>query len=358
MDGTTLNLMERVNNAFVNLGINAEAVSYLVGPTFTKVAVKIPVSMRPKELIAKSEQIAMQLHNGHIPIIHPDYNEGTMSLELPNETRQFVSVQEIFKTDEWKKESGTKVIPLLLGHTVENKLVVADLAKLPHLLVAGTTGSGKTVALKSMVEGIMDVYKRFSHIYKFILIDPKSVEFSQYKNSPFTAVFADNVDRSIEVLRKLVGRMNHRLKEIFPQVGRQFNKPCTNYTEYINMAVKDHSLFQNVEPLYTVIIDELADLILTDHELEKPLCLLAQKGRAAGIHLVVATQRPSSEVVTGLIKANLPAKLCLRVSTKLDARVIFGSQSFGAEQLFGKGDMLFLSPDQSAPVRIQGPYLQ
>ena len=117
----TPNLMNQVNTAFINLGINAEAVSYIVGPTFTKVAVKIPVSMRPKELISKSEQLAMQLHNGHIPIIHPDYNNGTMSLELPNEERKFNSVQEIFETKEWKDLAAKKVIPLLLGHTVENK---------------------------------------------------------------------------------------------------------------------------------------------------------------------------------------------------------------------------------------------
>jgi S-DNA-T family DNA segregation ATPase FtsK/SpoIIIE len=358
MDGTSLNLMEQVNNAFINLGINAEAVSYLVGPTFTKVAVRIPVSMRPKELVAKSEQIAMQLHNGHIPIIHPDYNDGTMSLELPNEQRRFVAAQDIFETDEWKKEAIKKVIPLLLGHTVENKLVVADLAQLPHLLVAGTTGSGKTVALKSMVEGIMSIYKEYSHIYKFVLIDPKSVEFSKYRSSPFTSIFADNVEGSIQVLRHLVTAMNYRLRELFPYVAKHFGGACTNYQEYLNIALRHEDLYMCLQPMNIIVIDELADLILTDKELEKPLCLLAQKGRAAGIHLVVATQRPSSEVVTGLIKANLPAKLCLRVSTKVDARVIFGSQSFGAEQLFGKGDMLFLSPDQSAPVRIQGPFIK
>lgn len=351
------NLMEQVNNAFVNLGVDAEAISYIVGPTFTKVSVKIPVSMSPKELTSKSEQIAMQLHNGHIPIIHPDYYDGMMSLELPNEQRKFISIQEVFNSDEWKQLAYTKVIPLLLGYTVENKLIVADLAKLPHLLVAGTTGSGKTVALKCMLEGLTDIYRNYPHIYKFILIDPKSVEFSRYKDSSFTSFFSDDIEKSIQQLRHLVVLMNFRLKELFPYVAIKTGKSCSNYLEYLNLALKDSELLKTLEPMTIIIIDELADLILTDKDLEKPLCLLAQKGRAAGIHLIVATQRPSAEVVTGLIKANLPAKLCMRVSTKLDARVIFGSQSFGAEQLFGTGDMLFLSPEKSEPIRLQGPYI-
>ena len=226
------------------------------------------------------------------------------------------------------------------------------------MLVAGTTGSGKTVALKCMFEGIISIYKNYPHIYKFILIDPKSVEFSQYKNSPFTSFFSDSVEESIQHLRHLVTVMNFRLKELFPYVANRSGKSCSNYLEYFNITLNDSELFAKLEPMNIIIIDELADLILTDKDLEKPLCLLAQKGRAAGIHLIVATQRPSADVVTGLIKANLPAKLCMRVSTKLDARVIFGSQSFGAEQLFGTGDMLFLSPEKSEPVRLQGPYIQ
>jgi len=349
-------IIDRVNDAFTTLDINAKAISFVKGPSFTKVAVHTPAHMRPKELISKREQLAMQFRFGSIPVIRPDYNDGVMVIEIPNEERDFVNVSSVFESEEWKEKATKCVIPLLLGYDVENKLHVADLNKLPHLLVAGTTGSGKSVALKVMVEGLMNIYSDYPHYYKFIMIDPKAIEFGQYRDSPFTKIFSDNVNEGIEILKDTVKIMDYRLKELFPKAAKKYEKPCTNFLQY-NRTIKDDLEFP-YEANIIVVIDELADLILTDKNLAKPLCLLAQKGRAAGIHLIVATQRPSVDVLTGLIKANFPSKLCLKVASRVDARVIFGSQSYGAEQLLGRGDMLFLSSDKPAPVRLQCPYVE
>lgn len=349
-------VLDRVNDAFSTLNIDAEAVSLVEGLTFAKIAVRIPPQMKPKELICKREQLAMQFKFGSVPVIRPDYNDGCMVIEVPNEEREFINGPEVFASQEWKDKATECVIPLLLGYDVENKLHVADLNKLPHLMVAGTTGSGKSVALKAMMEGVMNFYPGHPHFYQFVIIDPKAIEFGQYASSPFTKIFSDNVQEGIKILKDTVKTMNYRLKELFPKAARKYGKPCNNFIQYAIMTEGDEEF--PFEGNLIVVIDELSDLILTDKELEKPLCLLAQKGRAAGVHLIVATQRPSVDVLTGLIKANLPAKLCLKVSTRVDARVIFGSESFGAEQLMGRGDMLFLSPEKPMPVRLQGPFVE
>jgi len=349
-------VLDRVNDAFTTLNINAEAISLVEGLTFTKIAVRIPPHMKPNELIRKQEQLAMQFKFGSVPVIRPDYNDGLMVIEVPNEEREFIDASDVFKSKEWRQKASKCVIPLLMGYDVENKLHVADLNKLPHLMVAGTTGSGKSVALKAMMEGVMSFYSQYSSFYRFIIIDPKAIEFGQYASSPFTKLFSDNVEEGIKILKDAVKTMNYRLKELFPKAARKYGKSCNSFMQYAKMTQEDDEF--PFEGNIIIVIDELSDLILTDKELEKPLCLLAQKGRAAGIHLIVATQRPSVDVLTGLIKANLPAKLCLKVATRVDARVIFGSESFGAEQLMGRGDMLFLSPEKPVPVRLQCPYVE
>ena len=349
-------IITRVNDAFNTLDITAEAVSVVEGPSFTKVGVQIPSHMKPRELIRKQSQLAMQFRFGSVPVIRPDYNDGLMVIEIPNEEREFISTSKVFETEEWKEKASSCVIPLLLGYDVENNLHVADLNKLPHLMVAGTTGSGKSVALKTMIEGVQNIYSEYSHYYQFVLIDPKAIEFGHYEGNPFTRKFSDNVNEGIKILKDAVNMMNYRLRELFPEASKKHGKSCSDFLQYTRLASKDTEL--PFEPITIIVIDELSDLILTDKNLEKPLCLLAQKGRAAGIHLIVATQRPSVDVLTGLIKANLPSKLCLKVSSRVDARVVFGSESFGAEQLLGRGDMLFLSSDKPMPVRLQCPYVE
>lgn len=352
-------ILNKLNNAFLALNIDAKAVSFIKGSSFIKVSV-VPPIMKTFDLCHKQQQLAMQLKVGAIPVIRPDYNDGTISIEIPNDKREFFNIKDIFNSQDWKNNLD-KNCPIILGKTVDNKIIIVDLYDLPHLLIAGTTGSGKSIVLKAIIESILahqnfcdSMNNQMSH--SLIIIDPKSVEFVQYKNTYGVDTYCDGIQESILTLRKLVQTMNDRFSVIFPKASSVFKEQIHSYLQYKNVY-KKNGLWLSRAPDITVIIDELADIILTDKSIEQPLCLLAQKGRAAGINLVVATQRPSADILTGLIRSNLPAKICLKVGSKLDGRIVFGSNSFGAEQLTGKGDMLFLSSDKPVPIRLQAPFV-
>jgi S-DNA-T family DNA segregation ATPase FtsK/SpoIIIE len=287
-----------------------------------------------------------------------------------------VSFRELVEAPEW--DASRAVLPLALGRDLEGKPVIADLAKMPHLLIAGATGSGKSVAINTIISSL--VYRYTPKQLRLLMVDPKMVELSMYNALPHMRhkVVTNNNDAAT-VLKWGVREMNHRYELLHANGARNLadfnrkveegkplhNPPRTKPTiasisaeaESTAPAAADDGVYrEGALPLIVMIVDELADLMMTvQGEVETPLAILAQKARAIGIHLILATQRPSVNVLTGLIKANFPCRIAFRVASKVDSRTILDQN--GAEALLGNGDMLFLPPGKSEPMRLQGAYI-
>ncbi|MGE0571580.1 MAG: FtsK/SpoIIIE domain-containing protein, partial [Dehalococcoidia bacterium] len=267
-----------------------------------------------------------------------------VGIEVPNDTATVVTMRSVMETKEFSDMLRKSKLAVPLGRGVSGVPVVADLAKMPHLLIAGATGSGKSVCVNTIISGIM--MNASPEDVRFVLVDPKRVELTGYGRIPhlaFSEVIVD-VDKVVGVLQAVVAEMESRYKKFAAVAARNIE----SYNKHPRVLKK--------LPYWVVVIDELADLMMVaPFEVEKLICRLAQLARATGIHLVVATQRPSVDVVTGLIKANFPTRIAFAVTSMTDSRTILDTG--GAEKLLGRGDMLFMPTDAAKPIRIQGVYL-
>jgi S-DNA-T family DNA segregation ATPase FtsK/SpoIIIE len=297
-------------------------------------------------------------------------------VEVPNPTAKIVTLRELLASGEWERSRA--VLPIALGRDLEGRPVITDLTKTPHLLIAGATGSGKSVAINTIITGL--VYRYPAKELRFLMVDPKMVELSMYNSLPHMRhrVVTDSRDAAT-VLKWAVYEMGRRYELLHANGARNvadFNRkvhegkelrmptPAPRTLATVSAEPTDTpppppettAYTEGVLPYIVIVVDELADLMMTvQGEVETPLALLAQKARAIGIHLILATQRPSVNVITGLIKANFPSRVAFRVASKVDSRTILDQN--GAEALLGNGDMLFLPPGKSEPQRIQGAYI-
>ena len=345
------------------------------GPVVTQFEVVPAPGVKAGRIMALADDLAITMRAPSIRVA-PIPGKGAVGVEVPNPTAHMVSLRELFETGEW--ERGRAVLPIALGRDLEGKPVVADLSKMPHLLIAGATGSGKSVAINTIITGL--VYRYTRDELRLLMVDPKMVELSVYNALPHLRhkVVTNNHDAA-KVLKWAVFEMNRRYELLQANGARNladFNrkvgegKPLRNpprpkptiatiSTEAPDTPpepVESETYEEGVLPYIVMIIDELADLMMTvQAEVETPLAMLAQKARAIGIHLILATQRPSVNVITGLIKANFPSRIAFRVASKVDSRTILDGN--GAEALLGNGDMLFLPPGKSEPMRLQGAYI-
>ena len=345
------------------------------GPVVTQFEVVPAPGVKAGRIMALADDLAITMRAPSIRVA-PIPGKGAVGVEVPNPTAHMVSLRELFETDEW--ERGRAVLPIALGRDLEGKPVVADLARMPHLLIAGATGSGKSVAINTIITGL--VYRYTPRDLRLLMVDPKMVELSVYNALPHLRhkVVTNNHDAAA-VLKWAVFEMNRRyellqvngarnLADFNRKVGegkplRNPPRPKPTITTVSAEApdtppepVESETYGDGVLPYIVMIIDELADLMMTvQGEVETPLAMLAQKARAIGIHLILATQRPSVNVITGLIKANFPSRIAFRVASKVDSRTILDGN--GAEALLGNGDMLFLPPGKSEPMRLQGAYI-
>jgi S-DNA-T family DNA segregation ATPase FtsK/SpoIIIE len=308
-----------------------------------------------------------------IRIVAPIPGKAAVGVEIPNPRARLVTARELIEGDEW--HSNRLTLPIALGRDLQGRAVIADLAKMPHLLIAGATGSGKSVCVNTLVTSL--VYRHTPERLRVLMIAPKMVELSMYNVLPHLRhPVVTNNHEAATALKWAVHEMERRYRLLHANNARNltdFNKKVREGRSLV-VPRQDAANTEMLAPLggtpngepvpYTdgqlpyivLIVDELADLIMTvQHEVEPPLALLAQKARAIGIHLVLATQRPSVNVITGLIKANFPCRIAFRVASKVDSRTILDQN--GAETLLGNGDMLFLPPGRSEPVRIQGCYI-
>jgi S-DNA-T family DNA segregation ATPase FtsK/SpoIIIE len=326
-------------------------------------------------IVALADDLAITMRATSIRVA-PIPGRGAVGVEVPNPTPKMVTLREMLESPEWEKSKA--MLPVALGRDLEGKPVITDLAKMPHLLIAGATGTGKSVGINAIVSCL--IYKYTAKHLRFLMVDPKMVELSMYNELPHLRhkVVTNNNDAA-RVLKWAVYEMNRRYELLHANGARNiadFNRkvddgkplrnPPTEKATLKDIAAQVETTApagetsvqytEGVLPFIVIVVDELADLMMTvAAEVETPLAMLAQKARAIGIHLILATQRPSVNVLTGLIKANFPSRIGFRVASKVDSRTILDQN--GAEALLGNGDMLFLPPGKSEPMRIQGAFI-
>ncbi|MBA2290903.1 MAG: DNA translocase FtsK [Gemmatimonadales bacterium] len=345
------------------------------GPSVSQFEVVPAAGVKAGRIIALADDLAITMRATSLRVA-PIPGRGAVGVEIANPNPRMVTLRELIASEAWR--NTTAVLPIALGRDVQGRPVVGDLAKMPHLLVAGATGSGKSVAINTIITAL--IYRYSPRELRLLMVDPKMVELSMYNDLPHLRhkVVTDNNDAA-QVLKYAVFEMNRRYALLHANGARQladFNrkvrdgKPLKNppggrpTLTTVSRELADTPLGEQWTEEYTegelpmivLIVDELADLMMTvQSEVETPLAMLAQKARAIGIHLILATQRPSVNVLTGLIKANFPSRIAFRVASKVDSRTILDQN--GAEALLGNGDMLFLPPGRNEPQRIQGAYI-
>lgn len=346
---------ERIETTLRNFGIEIDSIQASIGPTVTLYEIVPAKGVRISKIKSLEDDIALSLSALGIRIIAPMPGMGTIGIEVPNKNREMVSMRSVITSDIFNNSKFD--LPVVLGKTISNEIYVADLSKMPHLLMAGATGQGKSVGLNVLLTSL--IYKKHPSQLKLVLVDPKKVELTLFNKLErhFLAKLPDSEEPIITDTKKVVNTLNSLCIEMDNRYNLLKDGGCRNLKEYNAKFVKrrlNPEKGHRFLPYIVLIIDELADLMMTaGKEVEQPIARLAQLARAIGIHLVVATQRPSVNVITGLIKANFPARLSFKVTSKIDSRTILDTG--GAEQLVGQGDMLLSS--NSDIIRLQCPFV-
>jgi S-DNA-T family DNA segregation ATPase FtsK/SpoIIIE len=341
--------------------VEAEITGRTTGPVVTQFEVEPAPGVKVRQIANLSNDLALAMRAASIRIVAPIPGRGAVGVEVPNPTSEIVAFRELLESPEFK--SARAALPIALGKDLEGQPVIADLAKMPHLLIAGATGSGKSVCVNTVITSL--VYRHTPKTLRFLMVDPKMVELSVYNTLPHLRhkVITDSRDAA-SVLKWAEMEMQERYELLAANGCRNiqdFNRRLQN-GDTLKVPTRKDVAFEDTTyrgeslPYIVVVIDELADLMMTvQGEVEPPLARLAQKARAIGIHLLLATQRPSVNVITGLIKANFPSRIAFRVASQVDSRTII--DGMGAESLLGNGDMLFIPPGKSEAARLQGAYI-
>jgi len=349
-----------------DFNIAAEVISVKPGPVVTRFEIQPAAGVKVSQISNLSKDLARALSTVSVRVVEVIPGKPYVGIEIPNEQREVITLGEIIKSKDYDEIGSTMAIAL--GKDISGNPVVADLAKMPHLLIAGTTGSGKSVGINAMILSLL--YKSTPKDVKLILIDPKMLELSVYDGIPnlFTEVVTD-MKKAAAALKWCVAEMDKRYR-LMSHLGV---RNLAGYNKKINDSIRDKQPIldplwksteqlsdepKHLEPLpnIVIVIDELADLMLVvGKAVEELIARLAQKARASGIHMIVATQRPSVDVITGLIKANIPSRIAFQVSAKVDSRTIL--DQMGAECLLGNGDMLYLPSGTSIPMRVHGAFV-
>ena len=368
-------LQERLEATLSEFKVEGDVAGRTTGPVVTQYGVRLRPGVKMNRLVALADDLALKMSARSIRVARIP-GRDMVGVEVPNPKSRIVMLRELLEDDTWTGED--RVLPVALGLDLEGRAVIADLAKMPHLLIAGATGTGKSIGINAIITSLIYQYQHKEDL-RFLMIDPKMVELSMYKDLPHLRhPVVTNNREAARVLKWAVAEMERRYALLEANGARNiidFNRKVLDGKSLRNPGPKkvtltdiaaepadtppvaqDEAYTQGKLPLIVLVVDELADLMMTvQAEIEAPLARLAQKARAVGLHLIVATQRPSVNVITGLIKANFPSRIAFRVAQKVDSRTILDQN--GAEALLGKGDMLFLEPGKSEPMRLQGAYI-
>lgn len=354
-----------VEQRLSDFGVEARVVAVLPGPVITRFELDLAPGIKVSKISGLAKDIARSLSAVSVRVVEVIPGKSVIGLEIPNENRELVTLRDMVESQRFAQSRSP--VSLVLGKDISGNPVVVDLTKMPHLLVAGTTGSGKSVSLNAMLLSML--FKSSPDQLRFIMIDPKMLELSVYDGVPhlLTPVITDMKDAA-NALRWCVAEMDKRYR-LMAALGV---RNITGYNQKVNDAAKagqpllmpgvlvtdeeSAKLELQALPVIVVVVDELADMMMVvGKKVEDLIARIAQKARAAGIHLIIATQRPSVDVITGLIKANIPTRVAFQVSSRIDSRTILDQQ--GAEQLLGHGDMLYLPPGAGVPIRVHGAYV-
>lgn len=357
---------EKLMNTLRTFRVEGELVGRTTGPTVTQFEIEPAAGVKVRQIAALADDLALAMRAPSIRIVAPIPGRGAVGVEVPNPSPEMVMLREVLESRDFQQARAA--LPVALGKDLEGRAVVADLAKMPHLLIAGSTGSGKSVCVNTIITSL--VFRHTPKTLRFLMVDPKMVELSVYNALPHLRhkVITDNRDAA-SVLKWAVMEMQDRYRLLEANACRnlqEFNKRVQQHADgegappqkprSPDVAFEDRTYTGGILPYIVVVIDEMADLMMTvQGEVETPIAMLAQKARAIGIHLILATQRPSVNVITGLIKANFPCRIAFRVASQVDSRTIIDGA--GAEALLGNGDMLFIPPGKSEAARLQGAFL-
>ncbi|MDR0716509.1 MAG: DNA translocase FtsK [Azoarcus sp.] len=351
-----------IETKLADFGVEVKVLAAYPGPVITRFEIEPAVGVKGAQVVNLGKDLARALSLVSIRVVETVPGKSCMALELPNARRQTVRLAEILGSKAYNDMHA--VLTVALGKDISGQPVIADLAKMPHLLVAGTTGSGKSVGINAMILSLL--YKSSPEQVRLIMVDPKMLELSIYEGIPhLLAPVVTDMKHAANALNWCVGEMDKRYKLMATFGVRNlagFNKAALDARKSGAPLVNPFSITpENPEPLdplpyIVVVVDELADMMMVvGKKVEELIARLAQKARAAGIHLILATQRPSVDVITGLIKANVPTRIAFQVSSKIDSRTIL--DQMGAETLLGMGDMLYLAPGTGLPVRVHGAFV-
>ena len=349
--GNTKNAAQSIQRTFKTFNIPVHVEEVDIGPTVSRFAIKPAEGIRISKITGLQSNLELALAAHPIRIEAPIPGRSLVGIEIPNMKRRVVRIRSLFESD--ALQQTTAKLPVVIGETVTGGAFVFDIAKLPHLLVAGTTGSGKSVFIHALLMSL--IYTRGPQDVRFILIDPKKVELTLYEGVPhlYTSVITDTT-KAVRALLWAVNEMERRYSLLEQHKVRDIDS--YNKARHIYLEEHEEEDAMPTLPHLVIVVDELADIMqVQPRELEASIVRLAQKSRAVGMHLVLSTQRPSVNVITGLIKANIPARVALRVPSQIDARTIMDTQ--GAETLLGNGDMLIRLSDAKKPLRIQGAFV-
>ncbi len=352
---------DKLMEALRTFRVEGELRGRTTGPVVTQFEIEPAAGVKVRQFATLANDLALAMRAQSIRIVAPIPGKGAVGVEVPNPKSEMVAFREMLESREYRDFRAA--LPIALGKDLEGKPVIADLAKMPHLLIAGATGSGKSVCVNTLITSL--IYRHTPKTLRFLMVDPKMVELSVYNVLPHLRhkVVTDNRDAA-SVLKWAVLEMQERYEILAANGARNiqdFNRKVQDGVP-LRTPKRPDVAFENTEytggilPYIVLIIDELADLMMTvQAEVETPLAMLAQKARAIGIHIILATQRPSVNVLTGLIKANFASRIAFRVASQIDSRTIL--DTMGAEALLGNGDMLFVPPGKSEPSRLQGAFI-
>ncbi|ANZ58000.1 cell division protein FtsK [Fructilactobacillus lindneri] len=332
-----------------SFGVDAEVKNVSLGPSVTEYELHPAIGVKVSKIVNLSDDLALALAAKDIRIEAPIPGKSLIGIEVPNKEVSMVSFRDVFETQ--SKKTRDDVLSVPLGKDVNGNVISCDLTKMPHLLIAGSTGSGKSVAINGILTSIL--LKATPDQVKMMLIDPKKVELGVYNGIPhLLSPVVSEPKKATRALGKVVAEMEKRY-ELFAKAGQ---RKISTYNEFIKHKNSEEGTDLPTLPYIVVVVDELADLMMTvSNEVESAIIRLAQMGRAAGVHMILATQRPSVDVITGLIKANVPSRIAFAVSSGTDSRTILDAN--GAEKLLGRGDMLYEPIDLNKPLRIQGSFI-
>ncbi|MBC6314572.1 DNA translocase FtsK [Listeria grandensis] len=340
---------QKLESTFESFGVKAKITQVHLGPAVTKYEVQPSVGVKVSKIVGLSDDIALALAAKDIRIEAPIPGKSAIGIEVANQTVAMVALREVLENN--PNDRPDEKLQIALGRDISGDAIVANLDKMPHMLVAGATGSGKSVCINGIITSIL--LRAKPHEVKMMMIDPKMVELNVYNGIPhLLAPVVTNPKKAAQALQKVVSEMERRY-DLFSHTG---TRNMAGYNAHVRQQNEQNEAKQAELPFIVVIVDELADLMMVaSNDVEDAITRLAQMARAAGIHLIIATQRPSVDVITGVIKANIPSRIAFAVSSSIDSRTILDMG--GAEKLLGRGDMLFLPVGSSKPVRIQGAFL-